>query len=56
MLIVLNVLNQVILYKLSTEVVESGELMKKWVYVGYVRAHTHDVKALTVAVPISREG
>ncbi|CAI9115873.1 OLC1v1016884C2 [Oldenlandia corymbosa var. corymbosa] len=46
---------QVILYKLSTEVVESGELMKKWVYVGYVRAHTHDVKALAVAVPISRE-
>lgn len=30
--------------------------MKKWVYVGYVRAHTHDVRALTMAVPISLEG
>ncbi|KAD6119610.1 hypothetical protein R6Q59_025594 [Mikania micrantha] len=39
---------QVILYKLSKPT-------KKWVYVGYVRAHTHDVRALTVAVPISRE-
>lgn len=46
---------QVILYKLSSEVVGSGEVMKKWVYVGYVRAHTHDVRALTIAVPISRE-
>lgn len=50
---------QVILYKLSTETVGSNdgsstEMMKKWVYVGYVRSHTHDVKALTVAVPISR--
>ncbi|KAK9065678.1 hypothetical protein SSX86_015079 [Deinandra increscens subsp. villosa] len=40
---------QVILYKLSKP-------LKKWVYVGYVRAHTHDVRALTVAVPITREG
>ncbi|KAI3760715.1 hypothetical protein L1987_51114 [Smallanthus sonchifolius] len=39
---------QVILYKLSKHI-------KKWVYVGYVRAHTHDVRALTVAVPITRE-
>ncbi|KAJ0513520.1 putative transcription factor WD40-like family [Helianthus annuus] len=39
---------QVILYKLSKPI-------KKWAYVGYVRAHTHDVRALTVAVPISRE-
>ncbi|MBA0828282.1 hypothetical protein Goarm_012975 [Gossypium armourianum] len=31
-------------------------MMKKWVYVGNVRAHTHDVRALTVAVPISSEG
>ncbi|KDP35722.1 hypothetical protein JCGZ_10494 [Jatropha curcas] len=51
---------QVILYKLSTETVGSNDgmsvkKMKKWVYVGYVRAHTHDVRALTVAVPISRE-
>lgn len=56
MLILLYSWNQVILYKLSGEVVESGEVMKKWVYVGYVRAHTHDVRALTIAVPISREG
>ncbi|KAJ6878606.1 transducin family protein-like 1 [Populus alba x Populus x berolinensis] len=52
---------QVILYKLSSETVESGndisssKMLKKWIYVGYVRAHTHDVRALTVAVPISRE-
>lgn len=53
---------QVILYKLSGDTImsddekSSSELMKKWVYVGYVRAHTHDVRGLTVAVPISREG
>ncbi|XVF65997.1 hypothetical protein PTKIN_Ptkin09bG0295300 [Pterospermum kingtungense] len=53
---------QVILYKLSKEMLQSGngessfEMMKKWVYVGYVRAHTHDVRALTMAVPISCEG
>ncbi|KAJ8773266.1 hypothetical protein K2173_028443 [Erythroxylum novogranatense] len=52
---------QVILYKLSHEAVGSSDdistsnMTKKWVYVGYVRAHTHDVRALTVAVPISRE-
>ncbi|KAM7279237.1 hypothetical protein ACFE04_006371 [Oxalis oulophora] len=51
---------QVILYKLSKESIVSSEekpseLMKKWVYVGYVRAHTHDGRALTVAVPISHE-
>ncbi|KAM7516977.1 hypothetical protein LguiA_006560 [Lonicera macranthoides] len=52
---------QVILYKLSTDAVLpddemfSSKVRKKWVYVGYVRAHTHDVRALTVAVPISRE-
>ncbi|MCL7047435.1 hypothetical protein MKW94_026793 [Papaver nudicaule] len=49
---------QVIQYKLSSETIESGNdssstvVVKKWVYVGYVRAHTHDVRALTVAVPI----
>jgi U3 small nucleolar RNA-associated protein 4 len=32
------------------------EQVHKWVYVGYVRAHTHDVRALTMAVPICREG
>ncbi|KAJ0967085.1 hypothetical protein J5N97_024002 [Dioscorea zingiberensis] len=52
---------QVILYKLSDATHGSGEKehsinqMKKWVYVGYVRPHTHDVRALTVAVPIARE-
>ncbi|KAJ6709696.1 WD REPEAT-CONTAINING PROTEIN PCN [Salix koriyanagi] len=51
---------QVILYKLSSETVESdydrpSKMLKKWIYVGYVRAHTHDVRALTVAVPISGE-
>ncbi|GAB2228268.1 hypothetical protein Droror1_Dr00010098 [Drosera rotundifolia] len=53
---------QVILYKLSST--NSGstddgkphsEVIKKWVYVGHVRAHTHDVKALTVAVPVNQE-
>ncbi|XP_072979529.1 WD repeat-containing protein PCN-like [Typha angustifolia] len=52
---------QVILYKLSNDGNGSGEenlpkeQITKWVYVGYVRAHTHDVRALTMAVPISRE-
>ncbi|XP_020548323.1 U3 small nucleolar RNA-associated protein 4 isoform X2 [Sesamum indicum] len=52
---------QVILYKLSSESVGSRdrkfvpEVIKKWIYVGYVRAHTHDVRALTIAVPISHE-
>ncbi|KGN55281.1 WD repeat-containing protein PCN [Cucumis sativus] len=52
---------QVILYKLSNENVGSSEdkgsseMMKKWIYVGHVRAHTHDIRALTVAVPICRE-
>ncbi|XP_072972619.1 WD repeat-containing protein PCN-like [Typha angustifolia] len=51
---------KVTLYKLSNDE-GSGEnrLLKeqinKWVYVGYVRAHTHDVRALTMALPISRE-
>ncbi|XAR61976.1 hypothetical protein NMG60_11016539 [Bertholletia excelsa] len=52
---------QVVLYKYSNDRTgsdndnSSAKLMKRWIYVGYVRAHTHDVKALTVAVPISRE-
>ncbi|XP_050263816.1 WD repeat-containing protein PCN [Quercus robur] len=52
---------QVILYKLSSQKVgpsddkASSIVMKKWNYIGYVRAHTHDVRAMTVAVPISRE-
>ncbi|KAF3322914.1 cirhin-like protein [Carex littledalei] len=45
---------QVILYKLSKEESAQAET-SKWVYVGYVRAHTHDIRALTVAVPICRE-
>ncbi|OMO85087.1 hypothetical protein CCACVL1_10432 [Corchorus capsularis] len=53
---------QVILYKLSSETPQFGndksssEMMKKWVYVGYVRAHTHDIRALTMAAPTSSEG
>ncbi|XP_071737627.1 WD repeat-containing protein PCN-like [Rutidosis leptorrhynchoides] len=51
---------QVILYKLSGNAVDSAsdtssKPIKKWVYVGYVRAHTHDVRSLVVAVPINRE-
>nr|XP_043636160.1 WD repeat-containing protein PCN-like [Erigeron canadensis] len=52
---------QIILYKLSGNATGSADdrsclkAVKKWVYVGYVRAHTHDVRALVVAVPISRE-
>nr|XP_043636645.1 WD repeat-containing protein PCN-like [Erigeron canadensis] len=49
---------QVILYKLSGNAVDdssSSKPIKKWVYIGYVRAHTHDVRALTVAVPINHE-
>ena len=53
---------QVILYKSSGGTLACGdedqpaEQIKKWVYVGYVRAHTHDVRALTVATPICAEG
>jgi len=32
------------------------EHANKWVRIGYKQAHTHDVRALTVAVPISSEG
>ncbi|XP_052203016.1 WD repeat-containing protein PCN-like [Diospyros lotus] len=52
---------QVILYKLSKDTVaysgdnSTAEVMRRWIYVGYARAHTHDVRALTVAVPISQE-
>lgn len=50
------------MYKLSSETVGSGneksfpEAIKRWIYVGYKRAHTHDVRSLTVAVPICHEG
>ncbi|XP_027329918.1 WD repeat-containing protein PCN-like isoform X1 [Abrus precatorius] len=52
---------QVILYKLSSSQSVSSDgihypsMMKRWIYVHYVRAHTHDVRALTVALPISQE-
>ncbi|KAJ0233271.1 WD repeat-containing protein PCN [Hirschfeldia incana] len=50
---------QVILYKLSGSTNSSQDLKpsssQKWDYIGYVKAHTHDIRALTVAVPISRE-
>ncbi|ESQ38800.1 hypothetical protein EUTSA_v10028433mg [Eutrema salsugineum] len=50
---------QVILYKLSGSTNSSQDLKPssslKWDYIGYVKAHTHDIRALTVAVPISRE-
>ncbi|XP_019090308.1 PREDICTED: U3 small nucleolar RNA-associated protein 4 isoform X3 [Camelina sativa] len=48
---------QVILYKLSGSTNSSQELKpsQKWDYIGYVKAHTHDIRALTVSVPISRE-
>ncbi|CAF2124847.1 WD repeat-containing protein PCN [Brassica napus] len=50
---------QVILYKLSGSTNSSQDLepssSQKWDYIGYVKAHTHDIRALTVAVPISRE-
>lgn len=50
-----------ILYKISKDEFGASknvvkEQVQKWVYVGYVRAHTHDVRALTMAVPICREG
>ncbi|RZB58332.1 WD repeat-containing protein PCN isoform B [Glycine soja] len=52
---------QVILYKLSSSQstssndINSPSTMKRWIYVHYVRAHTHDIRALAVAVPISHE-
>ncbi|XP_047325750.1 WD repeat-containing protein PCN-like [Impatiens glandulifera] len=52
---------QVVLYKLSNNSVHNSDdkrdsvIIKKWVYVGHVRAHTHDVRALTIAIPISKE-
>ncbi|KAK7383236.1 hypothetical protein VNO78_28910 [Psophocarpus tetragonolobus] len=51
---------KVILYKLSSskpasDGISSPSTMKKWDYDYYVRAHTHDIRALTVAVPIDHE-
>ncbi|WOL18945.1 U3 small nucleolar RNA-associated protein [Canna indica] len=53
---------QVILYKHCNDMISSEndgipeEQIVKWIYIGYIRAHTHDVRALTMALPISREG
>lgn len=49
------------MYKASKDEFGAGknaakEQVRKWVYVGYLKAHTHDVRALTMAVPICREG
>nr|KYP57092.1 Cirhin [Cajanus cajan] len=52
---------QVILYKLCSSQSASSDdnkplsTMKRWMYVHCVRAHTHDIRALTVALPISHE-
>ncbi|KAK6792666.1 hypothetical protein RDI58_011747 [Solanum bulbocastanum] len=52
---------QVVLYKLSVDFAGAKEgnvtsrVMKKWVYISHVRVHTHDVRALTIAVPISHK-
>ncbi|ERN18592.1 U3 small nucleolar RNA-associated protein 4 homolog isoform X1 [Amborella trichopoda] len=49
---------QIILFKLSNGSLGSGnneavpDRIEKWDYVDYKRVHTHDVRALTVAVPI----
>ncbi|CAI8606222.1 unnamed protein product [Vicia faba] len=42
---------KVVLYKLSSSTTEK----ENWVYVDYKKGHSHDVRALTVAVPISQE-
>ncbi|CDY27618.1 BnaA09g27890D [Brassica napus] len=51
---------QLILYKLAGGTFKSQDLnpssTMKWDYIGCARAHTHDIRALTVAVPISSEG
>lgn len=50
------------MYKLFTEASASSmddssiEMISKWVYARYVRVHTHDIRALTVASPICGEG
>ncbi|CAN6450079.1 unnamed protein product [Victoria cruziana] len=52
---------QVIQYKLNQETSgfnkndSSIDVIEKWIYIGYIRAHTHDVRALTISVPISAE-
>jgi U3 small nucleolar RNA-associated protein 4 len=48
---------KVILYTLSKSSNNvNSSTMKKWIHVKSVRSHTHDVRALTVAVPIIEEG
>ncbi|ESW32921.1 hypothetical protein PHAVU_001G028900 [Phaseolus vulgaris] len=52
---------QVILYKLSGSQAASADdinyssMTKRWIYIHHVRSHTHDIRALSVAVPISFE-
>ncbi|KAK8968322.1 hypothetical protein KSP40_PGU005252 [Platanthera guangdongensis] len=52
---------QVILYTRSSNTPDMGKVeplrdhCHNWLYVGYIRAHTHDVRALAMAVPISSE-
>lgn len=52
-----------ILYKLTEDDPNTGhasklasEARKRWVYVDNKNVHTHDVRALTVVVPIIQEG
>ncbi|KAG0502909.1 hypothetical protein HPP92_002981 [Vanilla planifolia] len=52
---------QVILYKRTSnandldDIKLSADIAMNWIYVSYIRAHTHDVRALTMAFPISSE-
>ncbi|KAL8154032.1 hypothetical protein V2J09_011792 [Rumex salicifolius] len=53
---------KVILYKFSKSAINSSrfarspaEVVYKWECVGDVRSHTHDVRALTVVIPITEE-
>ncbi|CAM8911121.1 unnamed protein product [Rhodiola kirilowii] len=47
---------QIILFKRSKkDDADGSSVSTKWNYVHSVRTHTHDVKALTVVVPITRE-
>ncbi|XP_010555470.1 PREDICTED: U3 small nucleolar RNA-associated protein 4-like [Tarenaya hassleriana] len=39
----------------SKDLESSSAVYQKWDYIGYVRPHTHDIRALTVAEPISQK-
>ena len=43
------------IYSGNSDDKSSSIAMKKWTYIDYVRAHTHDVRYLTLAISISRE-